>query len=258
LKKSLGRFFARFSNNAKVIKFRFAKTKGNFQAAEKELDRVANAARRRALANQIGWGRNELRRLEWSVREAASNCFSSIREFERRRANRRAVQTATKEASIEKYPSAAEKSIAPPTVAARQKAIDSARKRAFFEREKAQRKILINILDNAEAIATIEPTSSLPDALRPIANELRAHYNEIKKRSRNQNITPKTNTLTDYWVSWAAVSSLLDGTAMDARIVKYASKDMKNRILRVSRFASPSPVTSEPNSKWLGFERPTS
>lgn len=231
------------------------RTRDHFRRAESKFDQIANLARRRLLAKQLNLGKSELRRIEWSLQEATASWITSLRDFERRGFAARSENLEDGGAGEISRP---EELTPIPASLAREKALASARKRALFERERAQRKILTNILDNAEAIATIEPISSLPDALRPIANELRAHYNDIKKRSKNQRVALTTNTLTDYWVSWAAVSSLLGGTTMDGRIVKYASKDMRDRIIRISKLAAPGEIPESQSSNWLGFERPNS
>ncbi len=223
------------------------------------MDHIVNLARRRLLSGHVIWGRNELRRLEWSLREAVQSCVKTLRALERRNfTSQLKSNSLSKQIDDAAIVPIRENGAPGPSSIAREKALAAARKRALAEREKAQRKILINILDNAEAIATVEPVSSLPDALRPIANELRAHYNDIKKRSKGQLVALKTDTLTDYWASWAAVSSLLNGTTLDGRIVKYASKDMRERIVRISKLVPPSVVTTEQDSRWLGFEAPHS
>jgi hypothetical protein len=259
IKNSQARLFGLVSKISNFTLLRIRNANWRLLKAETEMDRVVNLARRRLLSRQVSWGRNEIRRIEWSLREAVESCVKTVRTMERRSfISQHDSNSRSKQIDNAALDPMHESAVSAPSSIVREKALAAARKRALVEREKAQRKILINILDNAEAIATVEPVSSLPDALRPIANELRAHYNDIKKRSKAQQIALKTNTLADYWASWAAVSSLLNGTTLDGRIVKYASKDMRERIVRISKLVPPTIETREQDSRWLGFEAPHS
>jgi hypothetical protein len=194
--------------------------------SSEHLGRIANLARRRVLTGQTSSGIGELRKIEWTVRETARSLLASMQNISKR----------NMPVSLSSPPSECRTTETP-----KERALANARKRSLDERDKAQRRLLLSVLDNAEAIISVEPNLSLPDALHPIANELKAHYNEIKKRSRDQK-TPINSTLTDYWVLWATISTLQNGSTLDNRILKYASKDLKERISRIAEFSSQSIV----------------
>jgi hypothetical protein len=209
---------ANYSNDA-----RWTKTKMDLEKVENKLGKTKDATKKRALAKQRDWLENELRRLEWAIREANMNSIYNSQRGGGLR-NQREPNTPAKGPNdpASSLPGKIERDIIDPLD--RLGARAAIRRRAELEMENKDRQTLIKTIDNAEAIVASEPAVSLPEALQPIANDCRAHYNLIKKRGKLN-----SSVLGDYWVAWSLVLSIQNRLPFEFSIIKYASKDFKAR-----------------------------
>jgi hypothetical protein len=101
------------------------------------------------------------------------------------------------------------------------------RERKRLERLAEENKNLERIIENAEKILGSEPVDSLSIALQSVVNDFKAHYNVIKKRKNN------SETLANYWVAWALISSVINHVDIDPQISKYASKEFRPKIAKL-------------------------
>jgi hypothetical protein len=114
---------------------------------------------------------------------------------------------------------------------------------AQFKKLKANRDYLLKTLKETEDIVKEESHPSRDIALERIANDLRAHYNAVKRKTTsgsgsNDNSEPSRTLLSDYWVCWAAVKSLARGSTLEKDLAKYASKDFEPEFSRFAKTVS--------------------
>jgi hypothetical protein len=205
---------------------RWTKTKVELEKIEKKLGKTKDPLKRRSLIRQRDSLENELRSLEWAIREANMNRMYNAEKGGLRNSN-----------DIPKTPKGPnDLKSNPSTIANRAGIFDpldrlgaraAIRRRAELEIENKERQTLLKTLDNAEAVVASEPAASLAEALQPIANDCKAHYHLIKKKRNNE----RTNSsiLGDYWIAWSLVLSVQNRLPFDSSITKYASKDFKSR-----------------------------
>jgi hypothetical protein len=98
--------------------------------------------------------------------------------------------------------------------------------------EKLDRKYLDDILRTASEILKEEPKTSLNSALLALCNDIKAHYNTIKKRDGY------ASTLSDYWTALMILQSVISGSEPDEKLVRYATKDYASHFSKVMKRAS--------------------
>jgi hypothetical protein len=127
------------------------------------------------LKKRKSWLLNELRRLEWALKEAELNSLARV----------------------------AERKGIPLERAARILSTDESDGRAEDEEN------LKRMIDNAESILRREPEESLSYALKPVLNEITALYNDVGRRNRHSPM------LVEYWAAWAVIKSIEEGVGAD-------------------------------------------
>jgi hypothetical protein len=208
-----------YSNDA-----RWTKTKMDLEKVENKLGKAKDPLKKRALSKQRDLLDNELRRLEWAIREANMNSIYNSQKGGLKRPqgpNGKNLSNSSND-ELSDSPSKIRRDVFDPLD--RLGARAAIRRRAELELENKDRQTLLKTLDCAEAIVAAEPAVSLRDALQPIANDCKAHYNLIKKRGKLNSAI-----LGDYWVVWSLVLSLQNRLPFESSITKYASKDFKTR-----------------------------
>lgn len=106
----------------------------------------------------------------------------------------------------------------------------AARTRVELKIDAMEKKNLEQILNSALSVVSNEPLNSMANALEPIANCCRAHYNLIKRQG-----TKKSQTLSDYWVAWCLIFSVVNGSKPDSRIMAYVSKEFRQKVNSLQR-----------------------
>jgi hypothetical protein len=210
---------ANFSNDD-----RWSKTKMDLEKVENKLSKAKDPERRKALLRSKSWLENELRRLEWSIRESGLNAMynagsAGLRNPKVNKKHPRDLSDHAESSSSVNNNWA----YAPDDRLGERWAL---RKRAQLELEFKERQNLDNALIAAEAIIANEPTESLPEALQPIANDCKAHYNLIKKRVKPK----KTPILCDYWIAWSLIQTVQNKLPFDSALEKYASNEFKPKV----------------------------
>ena len=206
---------------------RWVKAKVNLEQVDSRLEKTKDSQKRRHLLKQRQWLQNELRRLEWSIKESNMNSMYNAQAGNLRR---------TGKSDFSSGPSGLDKLDTLPD------GTSAVRKRALLEMENKDRTNLQRILDEAEAVIKSEPRESLTTALRPLANDCKAHYNAIKKRKQT------SDCLTDYWVAWSIISSIASGLEIDTTALKYASKNFQAKL---SKFVKSVSVSSRPSTQMI-------
>jgi hypothetical protein len=190
---------------------RWTKIKMELERTEESLSKVKDSSKRAALIRCKARLENELRRLEWSIRESNMNATynagnTKLRNSESEEESRDSPERSQNDFSFEPSDRFSEKS--------------AIRKRAQLEIENKERRNLESILKSAEAVISSEPAVSLPTALLPITNDCRAHYNLIKKRAN-----PNSTILADYWVAWSLLMTVQKRLPFESNLEKYSSKE---------------------------------
>ncbi|HKW03849.1 MAG TPA: hypothetical protein VJN71_00995 [Nitrososphaerales archaeon] len=206
---------------------RWSRTKRDLEKIEGKLDKTRDSEKRRTLLYQKHALENELRRVEWSVKESNLNAMFN------------AVTGSLRKVDSKKYPIRYDGE-GNPEIPEGVDPLDkytpegALRERKRLEKLAEERKNVDRIVDGAILILKSEPPESVPEALRSLANEFRANYNILKKQNR-------IRFLADYWVAWAIMSSIINRVKIDSRISKYASEDFRPRLLKLIKLAEALP-----------------
>ena len=148
---------------------------------------------------------NELRRIEWKVRES-----DLTQMYNASRGNLRELPD-LKESSSE---------------------IDE----DGDAKTKKYRKTLSKIIKDADGILDHEPLASRSQALAPIVSLLCACYNNLK-RSPEKSLQA---VAVDYFVAWATFSSLAKDLEVDTKLAKYASPEFRKNFKKLLKKVMPA------------------
>ena len=170
---------------------RWATISKEIEWIENQIQRASDE-RRRVLQAKLLRLKNDLRRIEWKMKEEDLDALYK-----------------SQKPSLSELNKFSRDSILPHDENADEKRMKS---------EKRERKYLDEVLASALEILKDEMDVSLSNALSPISNDLKAHYHEIKKRDSN------SASLPDYWVALMIVQSAIARSKFDARVLKYASR----------------------------------
>ncbi len=207
---------ATFSNDE-----RWSKIKRDLECVDGKLQKTKDSAKIKSLLYQKRSLENELRRVEWSIKETNMNeiynaGMGNLRKLDSKRMSLGSDQDSS-------GTSGGKEDLDPNDKFGPEGAL---RERRQLERQAEERKNLERIIDNAERVLCSERAESLPVALQSVANDFKAHYNVIKRRKYS------SVSLADYWVAWALISSVMNGVDVDLQISKYASKEFRPRIFK--------------------------
>lgn len=203
---------------------RWSKTKSAIEKLSDRIDKTKNQAERRSLQTQKLSLETELRRLEWKLKESdMTQMYNAARGNLRRLDDSKSVT----EGSVNEGEQ--------------------------LESEKRNRSFLLKVVKTVEKILTDEPPTSVREALAPIMNDLRAHYNILKKRRHDDAI------LSDYFVTWATLSSFVRGSIPDKRLLGYASSGFRRKLgkLQDQIRSLPQPITLSSNLDYQEDEAKT-
>lgn len=170
---------------------RWSRTKKELDKVSDSLDKAKTASQQKALQRQHSYLRNELRRIEWKVKESDMN-----RMYNASKGNLKELP----DSKISEPGNMVELDL------------------------KKYEKILSNLIKEARKIVKSEPNDSRAQALTPVANNLQAYYNLMKKNDQNDRVRKLE---ADYFVVWAALSSFIRGVRVDDQLAKYTSKFRK-------------------------------
>jgi hypothetical protein len=188
---------------------KWVKAKKEFEDVERRIPKSVNPEQKKELETRRRYLANELRRLEWAIKEKESNAVYNAQAGGMRRLGPQNPRN----------PSLPDQNL---------QDIEEKSRSAESKENEYLEKMVGNI------IATIhrEPPASRSAALQPIANELKAHYFAIKRRDQY------SVSLSNCWAVWSIVSSVTNGLTPDGSILKYASKNFKtpvNKLLQVTQ-----------------------
>jgi hypothetical protein len=187
---------------------RWSSAKSELEKVEDRIRRCESAEEKKSLTAQKLSLESNLRKLEWQIKESdLTKLYNASKE------NVRELPGATKPNRPDNY--------------------DGEERDEQF----SDRKFLLKLVKEAESVMRNEPFQSLKDALIPVANDLRAHYNNLRRKNEGENT--KNTILSNYWVTWWTLNHLIERIQVDSDIAKYTSDDYRpkfQKFLRTVRY----------------------
>jgi hypothetical protein len=208
----------RTSSSPSKKKKSWSQLKKEAQQLENQIQKTRDLGKRRALQGKLRSLLNDLRRLEWSIREESMDAIPSSRPDE----------------DEDKYSNYNGESSSPFMHGNSNSAGQRKNSKENWNGEPKERRQLERILKLSLEVITNEPEDSLASVLALLSNELRAHYNEIKKRKIAGNVS-SIALLGDYWATLMVLHCAIRKTSIDFPIAKYVSKEYSEMF---SRFVS--------------------
>jgi hypothetical protein len=215
---------------------KWSRKKRRLEQIERELGKQQKSSdlqERRTLLQEKRELENELRRIEWSIKESSlaevyNANLGRLREIGKaleERGSERNLPTDAQSALSRKEKletdQGSDETDRDPQEDSRKKNNGEGKKPEDTELE--DRRNLERIILTVESILKSEPDESLKMSLVPLANEIRAHYNAIKKRVGSPDV------LSDYWVTWAVLSSVINEIPVDRTLERYSSPAFRAR-----------------------------
>lgn len=182
---------------------KWSKTKTKIEKLEQKIEKEKNDTQKQALLLEKRSLEAQLRELEWEIRESEMTQMYNASKGKMRQIDE------------------------PESVITSMTELD-----AQFKKVRADKDYLLKSLKETGEIVKEESRPSRDIALMRIANDLKAHYNILKRKTNlssgsKGNSESSTMLLSDYWVCWAAVNSLAKGSAVERDLAKYASKEFQ-------------------------------
>ena len=101
-----------------------------------------------------------------------------------------------------------------------------------------KREHLLKILGDVKQVLAKESQQSVRIELLYLANEVRAHYNIIRKKDPSLN-----SLLSDYWVVWVVLYSLSNNSALPDNLERYASASFRSKFIAFIKFINSQRVS---------------
>lgn len=188
---------------------KWSKIEKDIDWTENKLQETFSDEKRHALQSKLRSLRAQKRELEWKIQEQNMDSLYN--------AQSRSLKETDKFAEYQNI---------------HKKDTVEAREDVRKQSEKLDRKYLDVILKSASGILKEEPDASLNNALLALCNDIKAHYNTIKKRDGY------ASTLSDYWTALVILQSVVSGSAPNSKFVRYATKDYASHFSRVMKSAT--------------------
>ncbi|MDG6908251.1 MAG: hypothetical protein JRN20_20975 [Nitrososphaerota archaeon] len=181
----------------------WTRVKKELESIDNRISKTLDLQKRRNLLARRLFLVNELRRLEWAIREsninemynAQNGNLKKIGQESKKKLKELGRTSGTEESGEE-----------------------------MEQIEKREADYLNKFVKNMECVLKKEPADSLRLILKPSVNELKAHYNMLKQRN------PYSGSLTNVWTVWALASGIVEQGKLDRSLTKYASKPFQPKI----------------------------
>jgi hypothetical protein len=200
---------------------RWVVTKMDLEKIQKQVDKCKDEAEKKSLHSSLHFLENKLRRLEWSIRESDLTQMYNAGKGKMDRVadenNSPSVPSTPKDPS-KLHENSRDKD-----------AEDGEDGNELNEYE--SRTYLVKTLLDARAVLRNEPSSTLRFVLKPSANNLRAHYNALR-RSAMKKSDPATNgILSDYWACWVLLHAVSNNLPLEPNLPKYCSSAFRPKVV---------------------------
>jgi len=198
---------------------RLKERKSEIDKLQKRIDKSRSQSEKKFLQFQKKTLEDELRRLEWTIRESK---LSRIRDPAKdddhpKLGDSRVFRSPT---SVPKIESGSERT-------------KEFGLRNFDPNDLQKREHLLRILGDAKQVLTKESSQTICIELLYLANEVRAHYNIIRKKDPSLN-----SLLSDYWVVWVGLYSLSNNSPLPSDLDRYASASFRSKFISFTKFTN--------------------
>jgi hypothetical protein len=174
---------------------RWSKKKVELEKLESRISKSKDSEQRHLLERQRIQIKNELRNIEWHIRESEMTQLYNANKGNLKKLTETSMKLSERE--LERN-----------------------------EEQLLDRKVLFKIVKTAEQVVQNEPETSIKVALMQIERDLKAHYKVLSKLKE----ASVSGVLSDYWVAWMVVCGILNGVAMDPKVERYASRGFRPKL----------------------------
>ena len=181
----------------------WSKTKKQLDKVRDSIDKTKSTEQKKVLQRQLLSLENELRRIEWKVKESDMTQMYNAAKGRLREIPE--INATTSEKQTE-------------------------------EDGKKYSHSLDKLVKEVQKIVEKEPQESKQQALVPIANSIRAHYNMMKKNPELDSIRA------DYFAVWGTLSSFIQGIRINPELLKYTSRRFRKNFGTLQESLSASQV----------------
>jgi hypothetical protein len=218
----------KYSNNDFGISYgdqRLGEKKKEIGKLQKQIDKSKSQSEKKDMMIQKKRLENEFRRLEWSIRE--SN-LTKLRE------------TSDDEDRIKlNDPEFFRSSESGSELDSDSKITNVSSERNFDLTNREKREQLVRILEDAKQALAKESQQSIRTELLYLANDVRAHYNVIRKKDPSS-----SSLLSDYWVVWVVLYSQSNNSPQPSNLEKYASPGFRSKFISFAKFINSQRVSA--------------
>jgi len=201
---------------------RLREKKSEIKKLQGRIDRSQNESEKKILRSKWKTLENELRRLEWSIRESNLTRSHDPANDE--------GHPSLGDPMFSKSPKSKSESDRSTTNEPRERRIDIA--------NLEKREHLLKILGDVKQVLTKESQQSVRVELLYLANEVRAHYNIIRKKDPSLN-----SLLSDYWVVWVVLYSLSNNSPLPDNLERYSSSSFRSKFIAFTKFINAQRVS---------------
>ncbi len=194
---------------------RWVLTKMDLEKIQKQIDKCKNEAEKKHLNSSKSSLENKLRRLEWSLRESdLSEMYNAAK------------------GNLGHLPD--EKASSPPEQSPKgsdEEEMDSSKDEEMEVHSYESRNYLVKTLLDARAVLRNEPGPTLRLVLKPTANNLRAHYNALRRKQTKKSSPTFAALVSDYWACWVLLHALANNLPLEPDLPRYCSNIFRPKIM---------------------------
>jgi hypothetical protein len=198
---------------------RWVLTKMDLEKIQEEIDKCKNEAEKRHLNSSKSSLENKLRRLEWSLRESDLNQMYNAGKGKMDRLPDEMASTPS------------ETPAKPPKELGEEMESKEDDDEEMELHSYDSRNYLVKTLLDARAVLRNEPSSSLRLVLKPSANNLKAHYNALRRKQTKKSNPTYTALVSDYWVCWVLLYALANNFPLEPDLPKYCSNIFRPKVV---------------------------
>ena len=198
---------------------RWVLTKMDLEKIQKQIDKCKNQAEKKHLNSSKSSLENKLRGLEWSLRESDLNQMYNAGKGKMDRLPDGMASTPS------------ETPAKPPKELGEEMESKEDDDEEMELHSYDSRNYLVKTLLDARAVLRNEPSSSLRLVLKPSANNLKAHYNALRRKQTKKSNPTYAALVSDYWVCWVLLYALANHLPLEPDLPKYCSNIFRPKVV---------------------------
>ena len=114
--------------------------------------------------------------------------------------------------------------------------------------EYESRNYLVKTLLDARAVLRNEPASSLRLVLKPSANNLKAHYNALRRSTLKNSGPGFSAILSDYWACWVLLHAISNDLPLEPNLPKYCSNRFRPKVVSFIKLVNSMGLATQASS----------